>query len=65
MFLAFRQHGGGDELLPAQQVLIGDWESRDFGGNVFLAPDDNIIESKCVSSDARYRFIHLCHRNVP
>jgi len=50
MFLAFRRRVDGCELLPAHQVVIGDWESRDFGSNVFLAPKDNMIESRCVSS---------------
>ena len=52
MFLAFRQCVDGSkllpsELLPAHQVVIGDWESRDFGGDVFLAPKDDIIQSRC------------------
>jgi len=59
MFLAFRQHRDGGELLLAHQVVIGDWESRDFGGNVFLAPKDSMIESRCASPDVRYSLTHL------
>ena len=65
MFLAFRQGVVSNELLPAHQVVIGDWESRDFGGDVFLAPKDDIIESRCASSGVRHQLTHLCRRNVP
>jgi hypothetical protein len=65
MFLAFRQRVDDSALLSAHQVVIGDWESRDFGDDVFLAPKDDLIESRCASSGVRYQLIHLCHRNVP
>ena len=65
MFLACRQRVVSSELLPAHQVIIGDWESRDFGGDVLLAPKDDIIESGCASSGVRHQLTHLCHRNVP
>jgi len=44
MFLAFRRRVDGSALLPAHQVVIGDWESRHFGDSVFLAPKDDIIQ---------------------
>ena len=65
MFLAFRRRVGGSKLLPAPQVVIGDWESRHFGGSVFLAPKGELIESRCASSVVGYQLTHRCHRNVP
>ena len=65
MFLAFREHVGGGKLLPVLRVVISDWESRDFGGDVFSAPKENVIESRCASSVVRCQLIYLCHRNVP
>lgn len=49
MFLGFWKHVGDKKLLLADQVVIGDWESRDFGGNVYVAPNDgphSILESR-------------------
>ncbi|KAG9310182.1 hypothetical protein JVU11DRAFT_9807 [Chiua virens] len=45
MFLACRN----DEkmLLRADQVIISDWDSRDFGGDLFIVPRDS-LESQCV-----------------
>ena len=65
MFLASRQRVDGSKLLPAHKVVIDDWESRHFGGSVFMAPKDDIIQSRCASSGVRYQLTHLCHRNVP
>lgn len=50
MFPAERNGEAAEELLSAEQVLISDWESRDFGGDVSVAPKDDILESMCVSS---------------
>ncbi|KAH0831139.1 hypothetical protein J3R83DRAFT_13709 [Lanmaoa asiatica] len=44
MFPAFRNGVVGEKLLTAEQVLISDWESRDFGGNVFVAPENDILQ---------------------
>ena len=65
MFLAFRQGVVSNELLPAHQVVIGDWESHDFGGGVFLAPKGDIVESRRANYSVRHQLIRLCHRNVP
>ena len=66
MFLAFRYGMATPELLPAEQVPIGDWAGRDFVGNVFVAPkDDILLKSTCASSGARYQITHIYHRNVP
>ena len=70
MFIAFRDYVDGckpspGKLLPAHQVVISDWESRDFGGNVFLAPEEDSIKSRCTSSDVCHEETHLYCRNVP
>ncbi|KAH0831364.1 hypothetical protein J3R83DRAFT_14027 [Lanmaoa asiatica] len=44
MFLAFRNGVASDKLLTAEQVLISDWESRDFDGNVFVAPENDTLQ---------------------
>ncbi|KAF8123691.1 hypothetical protein EV363DRAFT_1455306 [Boletus edulis] len=65
MFLAFRQCMDGSELLPAYKVVISDWESRDFGDTVFLAPKDDAIEkmyhkmgSQFLGTYVKYEIIH-------
>ena len=64
MFLAFWKRAGDRKLLLADQVVISDWESRDFGGNVYVAPNDSVLESRCAHLGAGYQFTHLHHRNV-
>ncbi|KAH0831350.1 hypothetical protein J3R83DRAFT_14012 [Lanmaoa asiatica] len=44
MFPAFRNDVASEKLLTAKQVLINDWESRDFGGSVFVAPENDTLE---------------------
>lgn len=65
MFLALRERAGDEKLLLANQVVISDWESRDFGDNVFVAPNDNILKSRRASPGVRDHFTQLCRRNVP
>ncbi|KAF8558574.1 hypothetical protein OG21DRAFT_1075395 [Imleria badia] len=71
MFLAWRERDGHEELLPAHQVIIRDWENHDFGRNVFLAPKDdkdNVIEkmyhkmgSQFLGTYVRYEIKPLGH----
>lgn len=58
MFPAFRDDVAADTLLRAEQVLISDWPGRDFAGNVYIAPTDNTLESKCPSSGVHYQITY-------
>lgn len=49
MFFGFRKRTGDEKLLLADQVVISDWECRDFGSDVFVAPNDGILESRCAN----------------
>ena len=49
MFLGFWKRTGDEKLLLADQVVISDWECRDFGSDVFVAPNDGILESGCAN----------------
>ncbi|KAI9567656.1 hypothetical protein HD554DRAFT_2192361 [Boletus coccyginus] len=65
MFLAFRQRGNGGKLLSAHQVVIGDWESRDFGGNVYLAPKDSTIEKMYHKMGSEFLGTYVQHHINP
>ena len=65
MFPAFRNGVATNKLFAAEQVPISDWVGRDFVGNVFVTPKDDILESTCASSGAHCQITHHCHRNVP